>query len=400
MTKRKSTSCSCRQPGTPLSASLRTIASPDFNRITLINFLAMSTYYMLFVTGTAYAREAYDLSLSVAALSTGLMVLGCLAGRFAGGNIISSIGLKPMLCTGLLCYCGCLGAFYYMSNIAMLCIQRSLLGFCLGMVVTATGTYVACIVPHEHHGLGISIFSISTVLALAFGPFLGILLTDFLSYGQIVGISLLTGIGCVCLAYSVGRAQSLYRTHRPFFKLNSYIDPRLVHFSFIAMLVSLSYGSVQIFLPSYAAHQGFTTSASLFFVCYALGALLTRPVTGRLFDRFGERLLLPPFFIITMLALLILAFTNSSGALLGAAFLLGIGIGNYQSIGQAVVISRVTRSRYAQATSTFFIFFDLGIGIGPYLLGMIVPLAGYAGMFTALALITFAALILYWLITD
>ena len=68
-----------------------------------------------------------------------------------------------------------------------------------------------------------------------------------------------------------------------------------------------------------------------------------------------------------------------SWVLLAAGLILGMGFGNFQSAGQAVSLSLVSKSRFAQATTTFFIFFDLGIGLGPYLFGFMIPAAGYDG---------------------
>ena len=76
--------------------------------------------------------------------------------------------------------------------------------------------------------------------------------------------------------------------------------------------------------------------------------------------------------------------------------MLGAGFGNFQSAGQAVSLSLVSRSRFAQATTTFYIFFDLGIGLGPYLFGFMVPAAGYGGMYQSLAVVVLGALAVYY----
>ena len=67
-------------------------------------------------------------------------------------------------------------------------------------------------------------------------------------------------------------------------------------------------------------------------------------------------------------------------------------------MGQAVSLSLVSRSRFAQATTTFFIFFDMGIGLGPYIFGFLVPSVGYGGMYQALAFTVLAALGLYYML--
>ena len=64
-------------------------------------------------------------------------------------------------------------------------------------MAAATGTIVAYVVPKEHHGIGISFFSLSTALALAMGPFLGVTLVQIVTYPQLFGICL--AVGCVSL---------------------------------------------------------------------------------------------------------------------------------------------------------------------------------------------------------
>ena len=72
--------------------------------------------------------------------------------------------------------------------------------------------------------------------------------------------------------------------------------------------------------------------------------------------------------------------------------LAGLGFENFQSIAQVSSISMVSSERYAQATSTFYIFFDLGIGMAPYISGYAVPYAGYDGVFGLNAIVVAAAI--------
>lgn len=396
MIRRRQSAESPRQPAAySLAFGLRTICTRDFILITMINLLVMSTYYMLFVCAARQTTETYGVSLSMAAFSTGMMVIGAMSGRFASSNIISITGLKAMLILGIIGYGLCLGAFFAIDSFWLLCLLRLMTGICIGMCLTATGTFAACIVPQMHQGLGISVFSISAVLALAFGPFIGIILYGVIAFSGLVILSLGTAAVCLALAVKVSSIAGLYRRKRPVFSLQSYIDPRVVRFALVAFIMAMGYGCVQVFLPGFAAQRGLEASSSLFFILYGLAALLTRPLSGRLFDRYGDRKILPSLFLLTMLALGVIAAARSPAMLLLGGFLLGTGFGNYHSIGQAVAISRVTRSRFAQATTTFFVFFDCGIGVGPYFFGMIPPFFGYTGLFIGLVVSSFLALLLY-----
>jgi len=52
--------------------------------------------------------------------------------------------------------------------------------------------------------------------------------------------------------------------------------------------------------------------------------------------------------------------------------------------------------RLGLATSTFFIFVDLGFGVGPYLLGSLVPLTGYRGLYVIMAIVILTTIPLYY----
>ena len=386
------------QPSRSTREALRAIFNRNFTVVSVINLLLMTAYYLMFVTSTAYARETYGASLSTAGLTAGIMVIGCLVGRFAAGNLLSLLGCRVILLAGLLLYSASIAAFFRVPNLPLLFAQRLCMGIGVGVIGTATGTIVAYVVPHEHHGLGISLFTMSTALALAFGPFLGIQLVTHASYTVLAQTCLGIGLACIVIFFGLGRLPEMRHRRRPFLALYSYIDPRVVRFSLMALITCLSYGCIQAFMTSYAAERGVTAAASLFFLLYALTALLTRPLSGRLFDVRGENVIFYPALLLTALSLTLLAHAHNSVVVLLAGLLLGAGFGNFQSAGQAVALSLVSRSRFAQATTTFYIFFDLGIGLGPYLFGFLIPVVGYAGMYQSLAGVVLAALLLYYLL--
>lgn len=149
-------------------------------------------------------------------------------------------------------------------------------------------------------------------------------------------------------------------------------------------------------MTSLAAERELTAAASFFFLLYGIAAIGTRPLTGRIFDLRGENIIFYPSLVLTSISLLVLAFAQNGWMLLLSSLLLGIGFGNFQSAGQAVALSLVSRSRFAQATTTFFIFFDLGIGLGPYLFGFLIPSLGYGGMYQALAVLVLCAVVMYY----
>ena len=378
--------------------ALRAIFNRNFNIVAVINLLVMTAYYMMFITGTLYARTEYHADLSTAGFTGGIMVLGCLAGRFFTGSLLSLFGCRAILLAGLLLYSGSIAAFFGVHSLPMLFLHRLLMGIGVGVTGTATGTLVAYVAPREYHGLGISLFTISTVAALAAGPFLGIVITGISTYHAVMVTGLSFGVICLAIYFALSKLPPMEKRARPMGNLYSYIDPRVVRFSLVALITCLSYGCVQAFLTSFADERDLSEAAGLFFLVYALAALGTRPISGHILDTRGANIIFYPALLLTSLSMVLLSQSHSGWMLILSGFVLGVGFGNFQSAGQAESLTLVTRSRFAQATTTFFIFFDLGIGIGPYIFGHIIPVAGYDGMFLALAATVLAALALYHIV--
>ncbi len=398
MPKKSCRARAMQQNSTSFGEALAAICRGNFLVVTCINLLLMTDYYLIFVTGTAHVQKTFGVSLSVAGFSSGIMVIGCLAGRFVTGNQMSAIGGKPCLLAGLLLFAASIGGLGFALPLPLIFVQRFVAGFGVGVAGTATGAIVAYVVPVRFHGLGIGIFTMSAALALALGPFLGISLSLNYGYQAMVQLSGLICLLCLFVFIFLRNLPPMRIRKRPVLSLYSYIDPRVVRFSLVALVVCPGYGCVQAFLPTFAAEHELTGAASIFFLCYAAAALLTRPQTGRLFDTHGEHVVIYPALLATSLAFFVLSQAHSTAVLLCAGLLLGVGFANFQSVGQAVSLSLVSRSRYAQATTTFYIFFDLGIGLGPYVFGHLIPLAGYSGMFLTLGAIVMGSVGLYRLV--
>lgn len=263
-------------------------------------------------------------------------------------------------------------------------IIRFISGLGVGFIGTATGTLVAHIVPPARRGLGISFFSLSTIVGLAAGPFLGILLMQLTSYENIFAFTIFCGVAGLVIAVFLGCVSIAHGPTKPFWQLSNYLEFQIIPFAVMTLCVSICWGNIQAFLSVLAAQKNLMQAASLFFLFYA-AAFGTRPVMGLLYDKRNENVVVYPALVAAVTGLLLLALTGSGTVLLLSAVILGFGIGNFQSVSQVISLKLVQPERFGQATSTYFIFLDLGVGFGPYLFGFLVPWLGYTGLYVASA---------------
>lgn len=376
--------------------TLSQILTKNFILVTTINFLVMIVYYQIFVTSAIFAQDKFNLNLSLAGFSAGIMVIGCLSGRFVTGSLLGYFSCKKVLIFGTTCYTALALALYIIDTPWLLFAQRFLSGAAVGIIGTITSTIMAYSVPYIYHGLGVSIFSLSTALALALGPFFGISIITFFSF-TILNIDTIT-LDCIIIILSLllAKPQDFPLVKKSLLKLSNYIDVRVIKFALVPFLIAISYGCISAYLPMFAKAKNLSEVASIFFLISAGTTMLTRPISGRIYDQHGENIIIYPAIFITSISLLILAFSSNIYTFVLAAILNGLGFGNFQSVAQSISLHLVKKYRYPQATSTFFIFFDFGIGLGPYIFGFIVSSLGYDFMFMLLSAITFISLFIYY----
>lgn len=407
--------------------------SRNFIALASINFLIMVGYYLLFVISVPYAEEQYGVSPGMAGLVAGSMILGILAGRFVTGGVIERVGFLRMLYLGLFLYCASMLLYLNEGSLLLLLCNRFFGGVGVGCISTMTGTLVARIIPPARFGQGVSYFSMSTVLGLAIGPFFGLTLMELVSYTVIFLLCLGLGLCSFCIAAflrvelppddeeeagetapgavdedtavrmdgnaapgSARDASGPSLGRRILLGLHDYIEPKAIPVALVIMAAALCYAGVQSFISSYAKEIDQVAASTLFFLVYALVALASRPVSGKLFDSKGENAVVYPAIFFMACSQLLLSMASAPWMVLLSGGLLALGYGNLISIFQALVVKLSPRRRFGQATSTYFIFLDLGIGLGPSGLGYLVPFTGYSGMFMVTAVIGFLVFPLYY----
>lgn len=166
----------------------------------------------------------------------------------------------------------------------------------------------------------------------------------------------------------------------------NFIEPTALPISMTIFAIALGYSSLLSYISVYTKEIDLVNAGTFYFIAYAVVLILTRPVTGKWFDKYGENIMTYPLLIILAAGFLLLSYANSGFVLLLSAALIGIGYGTVLSNFQAIAIKVSPKNKKALATSTFFIFLDLGVGIGPYLLGKILEMVQFRQLFFLLSM--------------
>lgn len=168
----------------------------------------------------------------------------------------------------------------------------------------------------------------------------------------------------------------------------------------VGFLIAFAYASVIAFISVYAESLGLIKTASFFFLVYAMAMLIVRPITGRLFDAIGPKVVIIPSIVIFGVGLITLSFTEVSWMLLLSGALIGLGYGTLLPSFQSLAIQAADKHRSGYATGTFFAFYDSGIAIGSVLLGLIAGISGYSNLYLMLGVFVILVVFYYMWIAS
>lgn len=357
-------------------------------------------YYLLIVTIAVYAVDNLHASPSEAGLASGIFILGTLTARVFAGRIIDRVGRKKMLYFGLIFYLITTLLYFGINNLILLFIVRFLHGAGFGLAGTATGTIIASIIPSERRGEGTSYYAMSATLASAVGPFLGMLLNRQGNFSLILVLAMILLAGSFIAVFFL-KVPEVELTKEQLdklkgFKLDNFFEARAIPISIVSGIIGLTFSGILSFLNTFTREVNLVDAGSFFFMVYAVSILVSRPFTGSWFDRKGENFVMYPSFLLFAIGLAVLSQAHQGFSLLLAGVIIGLGYGTFLSSGQAIAIKVSPRHRMGLATSTYFSFIDTGVGIGPYLLGFLIPVIGLRGMYIGLAIVVFACSFLYY----
>ncbi|MDD4356478.1 MAG: MFS transporter [Smithellaceae bacterium] len=373
----------------------------DFVTVSVINFLVFSTHFLLMVTIASYAVNKFHASTNTAGLVAGIFIIGALTGRLGTGRVIESVGSNKVLKFSTVFFIITSALYFAAVNLPLLIGVRLLHGIMFGVASTATGTIVAQIIPGSRRGEGIGFYSMGAILSVALGPFVGMLLIHGTDFKMIFMLTSALASGSFVLSFLVDEtACKLSVQDRGITRGNSnvsnFLELKAVPISIVILIIGFSYSGVLTFVSLYSREIRLEEAASFYFLVYAVTVFVSRPFSGRFFDVRGANFVAYPGLILYAIGMLLFSQAVNGFMLLLAGALIGLGYGNFISCAQAISIKDVPPNRLGLATATFFIFVDLGFGIGPYILGSLVPFTGYRGLYFMMTGVILATVPLYY----
>ena len=379
----------------------QTIWNKAFVDIFIINIALNTGQYMMNTLIPKFAEH----------LGATATIIGMVSGMFA----VTALGVRPIVgpATGyfkknrlLAIAIGNIALAYICyglsGSVPMLIVGRLLQGIGMGFLAPVLLALASNALPGSKMASGIGIYSLGQAIATAVGPSIGLALSGAIGYNStfLIGAVIMGIVLVPALRLESGEPA---REGKFKISLNNMIALEVIIPTIIMFFLGGTYSCINSFIVIYGEKCG-VEQIGLFFTAYALCLLISRPISGKIADKYGMDKAIIPGILIYALSFIIISFSRSLPMFIFAGAVSAFGYGVCQPSIQAICMKLVSRERRGVAGNTNYIGVDSGFLLMPALAGYIVTFVlnqsnneifAYAVMYRVMTIPIFIALIIF-----
>ena len=363
----------------------------NFILIIIINFLVFLNHLMILSTFPFYI-EYLGGSEAVAGLAAALFSIIAVICRPFIGWMLDNGKRKIILIVGL---CGMAlmpVGYLVLATLFLAFVCRMVHGASLAFSNTSTSTIATDIIPKPRFAEGMGMFGLATALATAVAPALGLALMDSMGFPTLFLCA--TGSVVIALILFLMLKTPKVEVQKKPLRLKGLIDKDAVPASATALVFMLTYGALENFTAKFAAEQNLP-SGGIYFAVMAAALLATRLLAGKVTDQYGERVFAYSCNGAMLVAFLLMGLCPNIVTYLLSAVLAGFGFGGLEPALQSMAVAIAPPERRGSANSTFLCAYDIGIGVGGGIAGVLISALGYRQMFIIMPLFNVISVVIY-----
>lgn len=324
-------------------------------------------------------------TMATAGTIVGLMSLAAMFARPFAGLSSDRINKKLIIAVTGAVTGVCMYLYAASKSVEMMAAVRFVHGISFSFSTVALLAFNTMFIPKDKIGEGIGWSVVTTTLATAMGPNLGLWLVDHFGYKACFAAAAIgTIIPNLCFLVVPNRQEPHVPGKSAKFNVNDFISLQIFPFALLTGLFSCCNGIVNSFLALLGDERGIK-GVGVFFTAYSVILIVTRPITGKLYDQKGIKFIMYPSVALAALSMLLLGKATSTWIVLLAGVLKALGQGTGAPSIQAHCLKKLGRDKAGVVSSTCYMGNDIGNTVGPAIGGLIASRAGYGSMFITIA---------------
>ncbi|MCF0160630.1 MAG: MFS transporter [Bacteroidaceae bacterium] len=357
--------------------------SGNYLKVWTANFMIFFSFMLVTPLLPLYLNEAFGASKDTIGLVLSGYSLTILLVRPFSGYMVDSFPRKMVLLICYFLFFAMFAGYLVAGTLLLFALVRTLHGAPMGATTVANSTVAIDVLHPTRRAEGIGYYGLSNNLAMAIAPSVGLYIFHAIqNYDLIFTISLISaGVGFLIDSSVKLNKREIVPNKAPV-SLDRFLLVKGWSQGVSLACLSFSFGVLSTYLAIYGKEElGITTGTGLFFAILSVGLMLSRLIGARSLRK-GKVVENASWgMLISLFGYLLFASVRNEFGYYGTALIIGLGNGHMYPAMQTMFINLAPHSQRGTANSTLLTAWDVGMGLGIILGGVVSEVGGYGSAF-------------------
>jgi MFS family permease len=364
--------------------TIKKILTRDFLLGFFAFFFSLVAFFALYPTLPIFLVRLGSNDREIGAL-IGILGASSLISRFLVGGALTRYSGKSVMMLGTLLFALTLIASIVLRPFWPFFTLRFLQGITYACLSTAAFACIINIIPSVYRGQGLGYFLLAPSFALATGPSFGMFLVNHYNSTVLFLTCAALSLCSFFFSWKMKRQEVAKPDHTASAHNTLFFEWKIVAPAITNSLQFFVWGAFVAFFPLYAIQCG-VENPGYFFSANAVMLIAGRIFGGKVIETYDKEKIILTFLLTATVAMVILSFSKTLSMFIFVGLLWGAGAAFLTPTFLAYALD-YSGSSGGPAVGTYQAFQDLGMTLGPMVMGIIIPFTGYRIMFLCLAVI-------------
>lgn len=369
----------------------------NYVKVIVANFSLFFAFYLLTPLLPLYLVDRWEAEKDVVGLVLSGYTLVALLSRPFSGFLADTFDRKKVLMVCYFMFFAIFGGYLAAGSLLLFALVRTLHGGPFGALTVANSTVAIDVLPPSRRSEGIGYYGLGNNLAMAIAPTIGILLYNYLgNFDLLFALAfVIAGIGMAIDSRVKLKPREKVEGKRPI-SLDRFFLLRGWFLSLDMVCYGFCFGVLSNYLAIYGRESlGIVGGTGAYFAVLSAGLILSRLQgakalrEGRLVSNAAAGI------VLSTIGYTIFIAVPGMWSYYASALLIGLGNGHMWPAFQNMMISIATKYERGTANSTILVSWDIGVGIGILLGGVLSHAFGYGLLFWTVSTVHILGLALF-----
>lgn len=370
----------------------------EYLKTWLANFAIYFSFMLVTPLLPLYLSETFGADKHTIGLVLSGYALTALLIRPFSGYFVDSFDRKKVLLLCMFLFFLFFAGYMVAGSLLLFAIIRTLHGAPFGATTVANSTVAIDVLYPSRRAEGIGYYGLSNNIATAISPSVALWIYDAChNYNIIFSLSLLfAGLGFAINSTLKLKKRELVKKANKI-SLDRFFLVRAWREAVAMICFAFGYGVISTYIAIYGKERlGITGGTGVFFLLLSVGLILSRLIGSRTLRKGMLIWNASLGLLISLCGYFLFAGVHNYFGYYGAALIIGLGNGHMFPAFQTMFINLAPHTQRGTANSSLLISWDVGVGLGIMIGGMLVEYFGYFSAFWTAGFVNAAGIIFFF----